>query len=228
MGIIKKFNDFERGRTLPSPLDLTNPEHRKLAEHHFRWADHAVLRTYWTNFAEIAPDVYRSNQPDPARWDAYAAMGIKSVVNLRGAARKSPYFLFEEECTERLGMTRYDISFGARAAPTVKALLRLLDIFRQIEKPFLLHCKSGADRAGLASAIYLHAIAGRPISEARKMLSVRFLHLKFTKTGILDLFLSQYEARHIATGIGFEDWVRTEYDPEALRSAFAKRRIIPL
>ncbi|MCG7574410.1 tyrosine-protein phosphatase [Phaeobacter sp. CNT1-3] len=228
MGIIKKFNDFERGRTLPSPLDLNNPEHRKKAEYHFRWADHAVLRTYWTNFAEIAPGAYRSNQPDPARWEEYAQMGIKSVINLRGVSEKAPHFLFEEECTNRLGMTRYDLSFGARAAPKVQTLLSLLEIFHKIEKPFLLHCKSGADRAGLASAIYQHAIAGRPIEEAQKMLSFRFLHLKFTKTGILDLFLAQYAERHIETGIGFEDWVRTEYDPKALQDAFSKRRIIPL
>lgn len=228
MGIIKKFNDYERGRNLPAPLDLSNPEHRALAEQHFRWADHGVLRKYWTNFAEIAPGVYRSNHPDHQRWQRYADLGITSVINLRGAAPDKPHFLLEEESTRVLGMTRYDLSFGARSTPKVPAVLELLEIFRKIDKPFVMHCKSGADRAGLASAIYLHVVEGKSIAEARKMLSFRFLHIKWTKTGILDMFLDVYEARHKETGIGFEDWVRNEYDHDALRAGFEKRRILPL
>jgi protein tyrosine/serine phosphatase len=84
----------------------------------------------------------------------------------------------------------------------------------------LIHCKSGADRAGLASAIWLMVMEGRPVEEARAMLSWRYLHLRWSRTGVLDLVLDSYGARNAAAPIGFEDWVATEYDAEAVQAAF--------
>ena len=88
-----------------------------------------------------------------------------------------------------------------------------------------MHCKSGADRASLASAIYLIAMEGKSVAEARQMFSIRFIHFKWTKTGILDMFLDMYEERLEQGPIAFRDWVAHEYDPEALTQRFAKRRI---
>ena len=88
-----------------------------------------------------------------------------------------------------------------------------------------MHCKSGADRASLASAIYLIAIEGKSVAEARQMFSIRFIHFKWTKTGILDMFLDMYEERLERGPIAFQDWVAHEYDPEALTQRFAKRRV---
>lgn len=56
------------------------------------------------------------------------------------------------------------------------------------------------------------------------MLSIRFIHFKWTKTGILDMFLDLYEARLEKGAIGFQDWVEQEYDPDALTKMFATRR----
>jgi protein tyrosine/serine phosphatase len=83
-----------------------------------------------------------------------------------------------------------------------------------------MHCKSGADRAGLASAIYLMVMMGQDVDAARKMLSPRYIHLRFTKTGVLDMMLDHYAARNAASPIGFEDWIDREYDADALQAAF--------
>lgn len=219
MNIFKKFKDYEKGNTMPDPLDLSNPEHRKQALRHFDWADHGILRRVWTNFYEIAPGAYRSNHPNEEQFKRYAEMGIKSVINLRGVSKR-PHFHLEKKITDELGLARYDIALHARAAPPKKSILELLDTFNEIEQPFILHCKSGADRAGLASALYLLLIEKAPIAEARKMLSLRFLHIKWSSTGVLDYFLDVYEARQKETGISFEDWVRSEYDADALNRAY--------
>ena len=96
----------------------------------------------------------------------------------------------------------------------------MIKAFREIEQPFVMHCKSGADRAGFASAVYLLVIEGRPLSEARKMLSPRYLHFKKSKTGVLDHLLDVYETRNVSDPIGFENWVRDEYEFRAMQADY--------
>jgi len=177
------------------------------------WFDHSATRMLWTNEVEIAPDVWRSNHPTPGRLLRLKERGIKSVLTLRGSSETAHYLTEKAYCAE-LGLTLHALGFSDKHAPSPSGLLALIDIFRRIEKPFLMHCKSGADRAGLASVIYLLVIEGRPLDEAQKMLSPRFLHFKGSKTGVLDRLFDVYRSE--GQGRGFEDWVRDGYVPEAL------------
>ncbi|SFR34052.1 Dual specificity phosphatase, catalytic domain [Yoonia tamlensis] len=203
--------------------DITDPAERKRSQFHFNWLDHGVLRLRWHNFEEFAPGAYRSNHPNHKRFTAYAALGVKSVLNLRGVA-KQPHYLFEVESCEKLGLTLVNSQMAARRAPSVKELTKLIHSFETIEKPFLMHCKSGADRTGLAAAIYLMLYAGKPLEEARGQLSFRFLHIRKTATGILDHFLDVYAARNARAPIAIDDWIKSEYDPEALTKSFAEKQ----
>ena len=63
------------------------------------------------------------------------------------------------------------------------------------------------------------------MSEERQMFSINFIHFKWTKSGMLDMFLDIYEERLTQGPAAFQDWVAHEYDPEALTQRFAKRRI---
>lgn len=207
-------------RIWPSPGDsLESRGDRARAWLHFTFADHAFLRGLWTNMFEIAPGVWRANQPSPRRLARWKAMGIRSVLNLRGATRQ-PAYLLEAEACARLGLTLVSLQMGARRLHPRETYLQLLDTFERIEHPFVMHCKSGADRAGIASAFYLMHIEGRSPQEAAAMLSLRFVHLKSTKTGILDAFLAAYAADHAETGIGLRDWIATRYDPEKIAGGF--------
>jgi hypothetical protein len=81
-----------------------------------------------------------------------------------------------------------------KAPPRRETLLDLIETFREAEAPLLIHCKAGADRAGLASAIYLLTMTDAPLADARRMLSWRFLHLVGSKAGVLDAVLDAYAA----------------------------------
>ncbi|QOL81080.1 phosphatase domain-containing putative toxin [Pseudooceanicola spongiae] len=222
MKLVDRIKTWERNLRASYNTDLSTPENRRRAAIYNRWFDHAVLRGVWTNFFEIAPGVFRSNHPTHDRFAAMKAQGIRSVLNLRGAAGAAHYLTEQESC-RALGLTLIDRNLYARQAASAEEILSVIEAFRQIEKPFVMHCKSGADRAGFASAIYLMVIEGRPVAEARKMLSPKYVHFKFTKTGILDHILDAYAKRQSLTGIGFEDWVRTEYDPKTLQAEFNAR-----
>jgi len=219
MSLFKRIAAWERDLRARYNTDLSTPENRRRAHIYNLWFDHAILRKIWTNFDEVAPGVYRSNQPTHERFVKLREMGIRSVLNLRGAAGAAHYLVEEESCRE-LGLTLVNVTFHARHAAPREDILKVIAAFRSIEKPFVMHCKSGADRAGFAAAIYLLVIEGRPVAEARRMLTARYIHFRWTKTGVLDYILDLYEARNAQDPVSFEDWVAREYDYLAVQQAF--------
>lgn len=203
--------------------DITDPRQRRRSWFHTEFFDHAVLRRFWHNFEEIAPGVYRSNHPNHMRLAAYQARGIRTILNLRGTPQVA-HHLFECESCEALGLTLVSTTLHARKPADRADLLRLFEYFRTIEKPFLMHCKSGADRAGLASALYVLSQEGATIEQARRQLHFRYLHLRSTATGVLDHILDLFEARQAEGAIGIEDWIAREYDPDQVARSYAAKR----
>ncbi|PYE85457.1 fused DSP-PTPase phosphatase/NAD kinase-like protein [Pseudoroseicyclus aestuarii] len=185
--------------------------------------DHVFLRRYWTNEWQVAPGVWRSNHPTHGRLERFAHLGVRSVINLRGEPQE-PSYLFETESCAQFGMTLVTTKLNANKPPQRENLLRLFDLFRSVERPFMMHCKSGADRAGLASALYLLAHEGADVETAKTQLHWRYLHLRRGKTGVLDHILDVYAARHASASIGIEDWVATEYDPQSIKQSYKRKR----
>jgi protein tyrosine/serine phosphatase len=87
----------------------------------------------------------------------------------------------------------------------------------------LMHCKSGADRTGLMSMIYLHVKEGLPMCVARRQLSVRYGYFRWTTAGILDLLCEHYNQDNHRDPIPFADWARQRYDPARLTEAFGAK-----
>ncbi|MEO1678347.1 MAG: tyrosine-protein phosphatase [Pseudomonadota bacterium] len=200
--------------------DMSTPWGRALVWLNFNLFDHAFLRTFWTNFDKVADGVYRSNHPGPRRLARWKADGIKGVLNLRGA-NKAPPWLLEKGACDRLGLDLRVAKIYARKAAQPDELLSLIQAMRDMPKPFVMHCKSGADRAGLAAALYALVIDGQPLTEARKHLSWRYLHSRATRTGIVDHILDHYEAR-ADQDKSFEDWLRSDYDPAIVKQSFRR------
>lgn len=215
----KKLKEWEVALRTSFGDDISTPEARRKAMWHYHIFDHAFLRTPWTNFAQVADGVYRSNQPTHARFAQYKAMGIKSVLNLRGPDKFSPY-LFEQEACAQYDLTLVDAKIYARRPASKAEFLHLLDTFETIEKPFLMHCKSGADRAGLASALWLLVKEDAPLEVAQKQLAARFLHLSWTKTGIVDHILKLYGRDRGTSSMSFRTWIETQYDPTYAAESF--------
>ena len=180
--------------------------------------DHGVLRLWWHNLHQIDKNMWRSNQPTPRRIEHAAQLGIQTIINLRGPRSDGGWRLEAEAC-ERHGLELVDFTVRSRAAPDKQMLFDTKALFDRIKGPALLHCKSGADRAGLMSALYLLMQKNRPVAEASQQLSFRYLHVKQAKTGLLDAFLTAY-APYEAEKIAFFDWVKDIYDPEKLQAEF--------
>lgn len=202
---------------------LPEPVHRRVAPFvrymDMLLLDHGFVRIVYPNRHRISKDAWRSAQPLPYQIGQYRRRGIRTVINLRGGGPQWT-FHFEKQACERHGMKLVSIRLRSRAAPSLAEVYALRDAFLGAEHPILLHCKSGADRAGLAAVIYQHVIDGVPIAEAKKQLSLWYGHIRQADTGVLDHVFDSYLAHNAKEPIAFFDWIEKHYDPEALNRSF--------
>jgi protein tyrosine/serine phosphatase len=181
--------------------------------------DHGLLRVFYLNKHQIAPGVWRAAQPAPHQIASAARSGIKTIVNLRGERVCGSYVLEQQACA-RHGVTLVNCQVRSRAAPSKQELRDARDMLQRIEYPMLMHCKSGADRAGLMSVLYKHIKLGVPIAQAKDELSLRYGHIRQSDTGVLDAFFERYLTDTADKPMPFFDWVETTYDPDDVKDRF--------
>ena len=181
--------------------------------------DHGIFRLFYLNRHRIDARTWRSAQPAPHQIKALTRLGIRTVVNLRGERMCGSYWLEKAAC-ERAGIKFVDYQVRSRAAPSRAELRGARDLFATVDYPILMHCKSGADRAGLMSVLYRHLREGVPIPEALKQLSLRYGHIRQSDTGILDAFFERYLADTKNRPMPFFEWVETVYDPDELKRTY--------
>jgi protein tyrosine phosphatase (PTP) superfamily phosphohydrolase (DUF442 family) len=104
---------------------------------------------------------------------------IRSVLNLRGAHPGQGWYDEEITVSRALGVAHYDYGLSAHRFVTRQQIGEVLDIIRNAPKPLLVHCKSGADRSGLVSALYRLADEGATVDEADRQLSLVYGHFPY-------------------------------------------------
>jgi protein tyrosine phosphatase (PTP) superfamily phosphohydrolase (DUF442 family) len=155
------------------------------------------------NFHFVVPGVvYRSAQLDA---DDLAVMlkrySIRSVINLRGKTPDEDWYRAEMETSARLKVAHYDRALSARSEMNLAEMDALVDLLRRAPKPVLIHCRSGADRAGLASALYCLAIAGQKPVNADKQLTIWYGHFPMFGTSPMDHSFWRYVNRRPASQV---------------------------
>ena len=187
------------------------------------FVDHGIFRLIYLNKHHIAKDAWRSAQPAPRDIKAMARIGIRTIVNLRGE-RDCGAFRLQVAACRKHGIRMEELVVKSRAAPTREQVHEANALFTRIEHPILLHCKSGADRAGLGSTLYLILHEGLPVQQAASQLSARYGHFKQADTGIIDAFFQRYIEDTRTRPMPFLQWVDTVYDPKALETSFKAGR----
>lgn len=142
------------------------------------------------NIHEVVPhEAYRSAQLSAARLQALVrGEGIKTVVNLRGQNPDQDWYREEHDAMDLIGVTEIDLPLSANEEPDDAVILHLIETLQRAKKPLLIHCEAGADRSGLAAALYRFVVAGDPAEHALEQLSLRFGHFPWlwSQTGAMD------------------------------------------
>jgi protein tyrosine/serine phosphatase len=205
-------------------FDLSTAGGRLRTRLDYLWNDHAYLRLGFSNAHWISDELARANQPWPFQIKGWADRGVRTVINLRGGFGASFYALEKAACA-RHGLTLMDFTVASRDVPTAQQVRGAQRLFETIEYPALMHCKSGADRAGLMAVLYRHFRQGWSIRDALDQLSPRYLHVRAGLTGVLDYVFERYLAEGEPAGLTFLEWVESPaYDPPALKAHFRAGR----
>jgi protein tyrosine phosphatase (PTP) superfamily phosphohydrolase (DUF442 family) len=166
----------------------------------------------------VAGRVYRSGQLTPAQLEAFVGRhDIRTVINLRGLPFDA-WYPAEMQATQALGISQEDITTSANRLPSPGEIRRLIDVFDHSEHPLLIHCQQGADRTGLAAAMYQLLYTDASFATARRQCSLRFGHLRIHTAASMDEFFDRYEDWLKQTGqahspAAFRHWATEVYSP---------------
>ncbi|MDI2112917.1 tyrosine-protein phosphatase [Commensalibacter nepenthis] len=203
---------------------LSRPSDRYKAWIDSLFIDHSIFRLVWTNFHTVIPNkVYRCNHPTPGRLQKIVQQyHIKTIINLRGK-RDCGSDALSRHTAKELEVTLLDLPFESRGAPHKDRILNLARLYPTLAFPILIHCKSGADRAGLVSTL-IALFENQTIEKAIEQLSWKFGHFKQAKTGILDQFFIDYYQQTKGQS-DFLKWVQDEYHEDILRKKFQHKKL---
>lgn len=143
-----------------------------------------VLRLSGNFHAVVPRELYRSAQLSADALARYKIeYGIRTVVNLRGANPGKDWYDTEIAAADKMGIRHIDFRMSASHELSDPETAALMNLLRTAEKPVLIHCQAGADRSGLAAALYLGAIShqGRQASEGQ--LSLAYGHISLPWLG---------------------------------------------
>ena len=158
------------------------------------------------NFHSVQDGVlYRSAQPSGRDLRRMTQeYQLRSVINLRGSHPGESWYDIEKAVSDELGLKRVDIGMSAVRLPHRDDLIRLLDAFKELPRPILVHCRAGADRTGEAAAIFAMEYLKWSKRKAAGQLHPFYGHFPdFTPA-------KTYFIREVYQG---EEWARNIYDP---------------
>ncbi len=157
----------------------------------FLWLN--VIR-YGGNFYKVAPGVYRSAQLYNYNMSFfYKTYHFQSILNLRGAHPDKKWYVYEKNFCKEYNITLIDFGISDKNIQSIKTMRKIINIIKSAKKPILIHCRSGADRTGLASALYLYSVHDKNYS---KMLSLKYGHFPYlgSPTKAMDKSFRNFQA----------------------------------
>lgn len=134
------------------------------------------------NFHRVNDQLYRGAQPKADDLRKLAAMGIKTIVNLR---REDDHTVQEAAVARSLGLRYFNVPMRDMSRPTDEQVSRALAIINAPEnQPVFVHCKRGADRTGVVIACYRIAHDGWTLKQGTK--EAKHYGMSWTQFGMKD------------------------------------------
>jgi protein tyrosine phosphatase (PTP) superfamily phosphohydrolase (DUF442 family) len=146
------------------------------------------------NFGQMDAHFYRGAQPDPDDYKALAALGIKTIIDLRDDPTR-----YEKANAEAAGIKYINI----RMSDTHKPASEQVEAFIQAAKdtsnwPFYVHCIGGRHRTGLIGAVYRYNNYGWDFDTVYREMKNYDYYSRWGHGAIKDYVQEYYEAMKAA------------------------------
>ncbi len=146
-------------------------------------------------------ELYRSAQLDKDELTYYLnKYHIKSILNLRGKSPDAQWYKDEIKISKKFGVIHHDYGFSASHLLSIKRMKKIVAILKELPKPVLIHCKSGADRSGLVAALWLYKIEKYSFKKSFDQLSIIFGHFPYLGSPTLAMDKSFITSKGILFG----------------------------
>ncbi len=151
------------------------------------------------NFHQVNPQLYRGAQPKAGGLQKLKAIGIKTIVNLRGTDDQTQA---EGETARTLGLRYFSIPLPGFSAPDDQEVQRALDIINAVDnQPVFVHCQHGEDRTGTIIACYRIAHDGWTAAQAKK--EAESYGMSWTQVGMKG-YIDKFYRQRQKPGLGSE------------------------
>jgi protein tyrosine/serine phosphatase len=115
-------------------------------------AQKATAHAELPRFQQVSERLYRGAQPRAGDIDRLRALGINTVINLRGSSKRTRA---EEAEVRAVGLNYFNVGLPNWGRPQDMRVARILEIINAPENGrVFIHCKDGVDRTGMIVAIY--------------------------------------------------------------------------
>lgn len=153
---------------------------------------HRIKEKGIPNFGQLNSCVWRSGQPTRDGYERLAALGLKTVVNLRSE------FPQDKDLVPQ-GVRYVYIPVRDQYAPTDEQAKVFMDVVADPKNwPVLVHCQGGEGRAGVMSALVRHSFDGwTDAAVMREVGNFRIPYLGFIRMpmpGVQQRFIRHWEA----------------------------------
>ena len=98
-------------------------------------------------------------------------------MNLRGDHTGDKWYDEEVKEEKISGVQHYNFRMSSSKRLTKEQAIALIDLMKNMPKPILIHCRSGSDRTGLASALYVAGVKKGSEFDAELQLSILYGHI---------------------------------------------------
>jgi len=144
------------------------------------------------DFAKLDDNYYRGGQPKREDYARLAALGIKTVVNLRQGGPDD-----EQTLVENTGMKFYSIPMNASDPPSEITLHQFFQVVNDpANQPVFVHCEDGHIRTGVMTAAYRIThdglTAGQAYAEMKQYHFHSFRHHGLKRHHALKHFVYRY------------------------------------
>ncbi len=150
--------------------------------------------------------IYRSKQLSGKTLQYYIEKyEIKTIINLRGENPGKDWWEKENNVAQNNQINFINIALSAAILPSKENIIKLLHSYDNATGPILIHCQGGADRTGMAAALWKLYKEKTNKKTATKELSIKFGHRKFKKTKAMDFFIDKWQGK---------EWLLNSYNPK--------------